>query len=147
MSTNSSSSETAFGSCPNCTERAFRVARRWANVPDEMSNEEAMLRGFITPEMLLMIMTIINEVFQCLSNRPMDAFRRVRGYVEETREVNRLGDSVRLTWMIDRWMIRLGHPRDRGDVVELRNAIVEDAETMSEAEFQSLQTEMLFLTI
>lgn len=137
-----------FGSMPRNSRAALAVVRRWQEIPDNVSDEDALAKGFITPAMLELIMQIVLDLMQnCMSNHPASAWRRVQGYVQETKELNRIGDSVRLGWAIDRWLNRMGHPRDRGDVVEIRQAITLELSGLKEEDFRSLQTEILFLTV
>lgn len=127
---------------------AIRVARTWANVPETMSDDEAMKRGFISPDMIALIMSIFMELFtNCFSNRQANAWNRLRSYTTSNKPFEKMTDNVRLKWQIDRWMNRLAFPRDRGDVVELAAALELEASSIQEDEFVEIQNEQLFMTV
>jgi len=141
--------DATFTSLPLLSKTALHAVRRWQNLPDALNDDDALSQGIITPEMLQLIMQIIQELMQnCLSNSTSAAFNRVQAYMNNTtRPLDRLGDQVRLNWIIDRWMVRLGVPRDTGDVVTIRNAIESVASGVQMDTFKALQTEVLWLTI
>lgn len=127
---------------------AVRIARRWGNVPDTMSNDEAFASGLLTIIAVQIALAILQEVLtNCLANQRNAAWTRVRAFVGERRPAARLADEMRLAWMADRWMGRLGHPRERGDVVALRAAIIDEAGDITPEEFAAIHGEVLFLTM
>lgn len=135
-------------SSPAMTKAAIRAARRYAQVPSNLSDSEAISGGFIPPELLALFMTIITDLLQnCLSNQPQMALRRMRGYTQETNEYKRMGDTVRLQWMANGWINRLGVPRDRGDVRMIAKALINEAGGITDEEFIAVQTEVLWLTV
>lgn len=139
---------TLFGSLPRLTKSAFLAARQINKIPTEISDDDALAQGLITPAMIELIMQIVQEIIQgCLDNNAGMAWRRVRGYLDSNKLMDRLGDQIRFNWMIDRWMNRLGVARDRGDVVFFREAIVQTAAALKQDDFNALQTEVLWLTI
>lgn len=128
--------------------QAVKIARRWQGVPSTMSDDEALAKGFITPQMIELVLAIITELMQnCFSNRPASAWGRVRSFIDNIKPLDTVQDRVRLSWIADRWMSRLGFARDRGDVVEIREALIAEANDMKETEFNSVQLEVLFLTV
>lgn len=138
-----------FGSMPASTKAAFRAARKLMRVDENMSNEDALAKGIIPPELIDLLMQMLQDWLQgCLSSQNRTfLFKRIRSYVEETREFNRIGDNVRLNGTINAWLNRMGYPRRSGDVVAIRKAVVEAAAEMKEEEFDQLQTEIMFLVI
>lgn len=129
------------------TARAIKIARQWQEIPDDWTDEQAFSAGLITPDQIILIISLFQELFSCLSNRPASAMARIRAYNNAGGELNRVADTVRFNWLIDRWMMRLNYPRDRGDVNELRAAFMADSENMDEEQFANVQRELLFLTI
>lgn len=126
---------------------AVKVARRWQQVPADMSDTDAMAQGFLTPEMIQLILTITLSMFQdCLPNQPTLAFRRVQNF-QAAKPMDKLGDEVRLNWLVDRWMLRMAFPRDKGDVRMISKALSEEGASAKEADFRAVQTEMLFMTV
>lgn len=132
---------------PNLTKSAITIVRHWQNVPVAVTDEDALAQGLITPEMIQLIMQIVQEMMQnCLSNTHASAWSRIVNYANG-KEMDRLGDNVRLNWLVDRWMVRLGMPRESGDVVLVRKALTDVGIGLKPDEFQKVQTEVLFLTI
>lgn len=137
----------SFVSMPLLSQTAFAIARQWRTIPDTVSDDDALAQGLISPEFIELIMVIIQTIMQdCLDNQPSRGWGRIRAYLD-SRERDRMGDNTRLNWLIDRWVVRLGVARDRGDVVEIRRAMVTTVNGMNENQFRALQTEILFLTI
>jgi hypothetical protein len=136
----------SFGSMPTASQHAMQIARKWQGVPDSIGDVEAINRGIISPDMIMLIMTILNEVMQnCFSSKPLAAWERVQIY-NSSRPMDRLADNTRLMWMVDRWMMRTGYPRDRGDVADITAVLTKHAANMREEEFKNVQTELLWLT-
>ena len=134
-------------SLPNVTKQAILIARHWRQVPDAVSNDDALAQGIITPEMLQLIMQIVQDLMQnCLSNNQASAWSRVVNY-GNGKPMDRLGDDIRLNWIIDRWMVRLGIPRETGDVVIIRKAITETGTSLKPEDFDKVQMEILFYTV
>lgn len=135
-------------SCPCMFKQAMQVVRRWQRVPEDISDEQALARGLITPEMLELAMALLQQVLEsCLENFTLRAFSRVRTWALEMNPVARLGDDVRLASLVNRWFKHLGIPRDTGDVRALREAVRAQAQDITLEEFSDLQTEALWLTI
>ena len=127
---------------------AMQVARRWQEVPDEMTDEVALEKSIITPEMLELIMAVVTSLLaECLANSQVGAFRRMKSYLNEKNPLSRLGDDVALLRRIDLWVGKLAIPRESGDVKVLRHAIVAEAGELDEAAFQVIHREQLFLAI
>lgn len=130
------------------TRFAMRVARKIKDVDDSMTDNDALRGGIITPELIELIISIVNDLMQnCFSNNARRSWDRVSSYVNATSPMDRMGDNVRLGWIIDRWMVRSGARRDRGDVTEYRNAIASVAAELKESDFIAVQDESLFLTV
>lgn len=135
-------------SSPRLTKAAFRAARRYAGVPETMSDTDAIAGNFLSPAIIELFMQIFSVVIQdCLSNQSSSMLRRVRGYTQETNEYKKLGDTIRLQWITDRWINHLGLPRDRGDVKLIVNAITQEAAAAKDEEITAIQTEVLWLTV
>jgi hypothetical protein len=129
------------------TTQALAIARRWQKVDDTVSDDDALAQGLITPEMLQLIMQVIQQLMQnCLANNKMQAWNRVQAYLR-SKPTDRLIDDTRFNWLIDRWMTRLAIPRDIGDVSSIRAAIISVAGSVSADVFGQVQTEVLFYTI
>jgi hypothetical protein len=135
-----------FNSLPSSTSAAMRIARRWQHVPDTTTDEQALTQGLITPEMLVLVMQIVQSLMaNCMSNTPARAWQRLRGYIDATKELDRIGDTVRLNGVIDKWMARLGYPRESGDIVEVRKALILEGAGSKQEEFNQVQVEMLWV--
>lgn len=134
-------------SIASAQRRVFAIARTWQQVPDEMGDGEALAQGLITPEMIMLILSMLPDLLACLSNRSAAAMSRIRAYQNAGSEMNRMADTIRFNWLIDRAMYRMGHLRSSGDVNSLRLAFVQDSETLDERTYQGIQRELLFLTI
>jgi hypothetical protein len=137
-----------FNSMPKSMGFAMKVARKWQEIPDSVTDDQALAQGFITPEQLQLILVIVQDMMQnCFSNQSMTAWKRIRTYLDTSKEMDRMADSIRMVWLVDRWFGRLGIARDRGDVKLLQVALVQTSGAVTEADFRGVQTEMLFLTI
>lgn len=135
------------GSLPANVKFAVRVARRWQSVPDNVSDMEALAGGFLTPEMLQLILTIVMAMMQdCLPNQPAVAWKRIQNF-SGSKPLDRLGDETRIFWLVDRWFSRMATPRDKGDVRLVAKAIMDESAASSEEEFRAVQTEALWLTV
>jgi len=140
-------SSQVFGSLPSMTKHCMAAARKWQSVPDNVSDTDALAQGIITPEMLQLIMQVVQQLMQgCLSNSRAAAWSRIVGY-RGAKEIDRLGDHLRMNGIINNWMDRLGIPRDVGDVVSIRRAITQTADGITQDDFNQVQAEALFLTI
>lgn len=127
---------------------AIQVARRWQEVPDDMTDEQALEKSIITPEMLELIMTVVSSLLaECLANSQLGAWRRMKSYLNEKNPLSRLGDDVALLRRIDLWWGKLAIPRESGDVKMLRHAMVQEAAELNEAGFQLIHREQLFLAV
>lgn len=134
-------------SLPANVKFALKVARRWQQIPAQMTDDDALAGGFLTPEMLQLILTIAMSFFQdCLPNQPAVAWSRIKNFTS-TKPMDRLSDEIRMSWIVDRWMQRMAFPRDKGDVRMISKAIAEEAAGSSEQEFRAVQNEMLFMTV
>lgn len=137
-----------YGSMPASTGIAFRIARRIQGVEEGTEDGDALAQGIIPPELLDFLMQLLQDWLQgCMNSTRVSAWKRIRGYVDETRPLNRIGDNARMNGTINAWLTRMGYPRRSGDVVAIRNAVVGVASEMTEQEFAELQNEINFLTI
>lgn len=136
-----------FGALPSSTRFAFLAARKWHQVDDAIGDDDALAQGLITPETLLLLMQIIQEVMKCLSNSSARSWQRVKSHVDSVKPLDKLADQMRLNGMINVWLTNLGIPREAGDVVMVREALAQMASGMQEAEFNKVKAEMLFYAI
>jgi len=140
-----SSTSLDFGSMPTASRHAMQIVRQWQGVPDSVGDMEAIEAGFITPEMLMLIMTIMTEVMSnCFSNKPTQAWNRVQTYASG-KWMDRMADNTRLMWVVSRWMGNTGFAREPGDVTDLAGALTKYTTGMSQHEFTQVQREILFM--
>jgi hypothetical protein len=138
---------TQFTSAPTLAKAAVRAIRKWQAIPDEFDDDEVLAQQLISPELLELVMQIITEVvLNCLDNNKTLAWRRVKTHTE-AKHLDRLMNNMRLNGLIDRWLERTGIPRERGDVVALRESLVLAAKESNEEELQNIQLETLWIGI
>lgn len=134
-----------MNSLPSLTKAAIQAARKWQGVPEDMTDEQAI--GFLPPEVMEFLMQIlVDMITNCLDNNQALAWRRVKTYNGNNRQ-GRIAENLLLNTAINRWLDRLGVPRERGDVVMVRESLVQAAAGVDEAEFKKIQTEVLFMGI
>lgn len=138
----------------NTQKFAVAAVRRWQSVPEKnedgtpMTDEQAVSGGFVTPEMIELIMLVVNQLLtRCLDNQRQRAWRRVRGFLDSNNEFNRMADNVLLLRNIDLWVGKLAIPRETGDVKAIRQSLVETAKDLTQDDFGAIQDESLFLAI
>ena len=132
-----------FTSLPATSKVAFQIARDWHHIDPSIKDDDVLAQGLITPDQILMIMQIIQEVMKCLSNSKLRAFQRAKMFAN-AKPLDRLADAMRLHSFINNWADRLAQPRESGDVVMIREAIISNVNGMQQKDFEAVQAEVLF---
>jgi hypothetical protein len=138
------SSSTLLTSMPHTAKASLLAIRKWHQIPDETADNA--LLSTIDPNMIALIMQIIQQVIACIPNHKQMGWSRIVNY-SNAKPMERLGDNLRLNHMINKWADALAIPRESGDVVMIREAITQAASSLKMEEFTQVQTEVLFLTI
>jgi hypothetical protein len=136
-----------IGGLPFLSKVSIFAVRNWRKIPDNLNNDDAVAQGLLSPELIELIMGIVMGLFQdCFANASHSAWNRMQTYLS-SKEMERVSDNVRLNFFIKRALHDLGIPRESGDVVAIRRALVTVAAGTSKEDFQTAQAEALFLTI
>lgn len=122
--------------------RAKLIARRYHDVPEEMSNEEAEAFGLLDPTTIILILSILQPILtRCLSN-PLTAFRRISLF----REKRSIRDEATVLVLVDSKMESMGIARSNGDAARLAAAIFDEAGEIEEAEVTACLNDAKFMT-
>jgi hypothetical protein len=138
---------TVFTSLPASAKFSLRVCRKWKGIDDAVSDDDVINQALIDPNLVALILQIVQQVISCIPNSKMQGFNRVKSFLT-LKPMEKLADQMRLHSITNYWLLNLGVPREAGDVVAIRNAMSEAAGELQTADdFAKIQTEILWTTI
>jgi hypothetical protein len=133
---------TIFTSSPTLAKASIRVLRKWQSLPEAASDDDLLAQGLISPEMIELIMQIITSLMNnCMDNNTKMAMKRIKAHLDG-KAMDRLANNMRLNGLVDKWLYTMGIPRERGDVVVVRESLVLAAGSLTEQELSNIQTEV-----
>lgn len=133
---------TIFTSNPTLAKAATRVVRKWHSIPDAITDEDALAQGIITPQMIELIMQIVTSLLNgCLNKPTASALKQIQDHIGGN-PMSRLANNMRLNGLVDKWLYTMGTPRERGDVVMIRESLVSAAGSTDNAELSAIQQEV-----